>query len=73
MFHSLNLEETPSKWRKAAQKLQDVTDLDMEEIQLRDLLPKVDAMESKLRKSSQDLHMERFRAQEHLQGKGELA
>ena len=57
LFHSLNIEETPSKWRKAAQKLQDVTDLDMEEIPLGDLVPKVDAIESELRRSSQDLPM----------------
>ena len=57
LFHSLNLEETPSKWRKAAQKLQDVTDLDMEEIPLGNLLSKVDAVESELRRSSQDLPM----------------
>ena len=37
LFHSLNISETP---RKAAQKLQDVTDLDMEEIPLGDLIAK---------------------------------
>ena len=57
LFHALNLEETPSKWKKAAHKLQDVTDLDMEEISLQDLVPKVDVIETELRKSSQDLPM----------------
>ena len=43
--------------KKQAHKLQDVTDLDMEEILLGNLLPKVDAVESELQRSSQDLPM----------------
>ena len=55
---SLNLEETLSKWRKAAQKLQDVTGFRYGRNSCWEICcPKVDAVESELRRSSQDLPM----------------